>query len=154
MKTFFRKIRHSESTLMKAIRFGGVGAVSGFIFAIVTLCAARSGLEPKLASIAGYVVSIPVNFLFNRCFSFRSENSLLSDFPRFLLVHACNMAVTAFAMGAMVDVLGLHYFFGVVTAIALVPVASFLAMNGWVFRKRLPVDDTPKNSNNRSNGDF
>ena len=146
MKTFFRKVRHSESPLIKAIRFGGVGVVSGLIFAIVTLCAARSGLEPKLASVAGYVVSIPVNFLFNRCFSFRSENSLLSDFPRFLFVHACNMVVTAFAMGTMVDVLGLHYFFGVVTAIALVPVASFLAMNGWVFRTRLPVDTPPKKS--------
>jgi len=136
MKTLFHRLGGSDAILMKAVRFAGVGAISGLVFALVTLCAARLGLDPKLASAAGYLVSIPVNFIFNRCFSFRSENSLLSDAPRFLFVHACNLLVTAFAMGVVVDVLGLHYAVGVVVAIVLVPGVSFLAMNGWVFRKR------------------
>lgn len=128
---------HSDMVAAKGIRFGLVGAASGVIFALVTsLFASGFGWDGKAASVIGYVASIPLNFLGNRSFSFRSTGNLRAELLRFVLVHGFNIMVTVSALGAAVDILGLHYLFGVVFAIVLVPGATFLAMNFWVFARK------------------
>ena len=118
------------------MRFGMVGALSGAVFAGVTILFATSlDFGPKLASVAGYVASMPLNFVGNRRFSFRSSNRLLGDLVRFIVVHACNIFLTTSAMSVVVDFLGLHYVFGVLAAVVLVPCVNFAIMNWWVFRR-------------------
>lgn len=132
----FKAFAASDALILKAIRFGMVGAMSGAVFAGVTMLFASSlGFGPKLASVAGYVASMPLNFIGNRRFSFRSKNALLGDLLRFILLHTCNILVTTFVMGAAVDLLGLHYIFGIVAAVLLVPCVNFGVMNWWVFHK-------------------
>lgn len=131
-----RALGTSEALLLKAMRFGMVGVLSSSVFAVVTaLCAGPLGIGPKLSSVAGYVASMPLNFVFNRRFSFRSENTLLGDLLRYILMHGINILLTTFAMGAAVDYFGLHYAFGIVAAVVLVPLLNFVLMNWWVFRK-------------------
>jgi putative flippase GtrA len=109
--------------------------------AVTSFLAGFLGLEPKLASAVGYLVSMPVNFIGNRRFSFKSKGRILSDLWRFLLLHICNILLTMGAMGAAVNKLGMHFGFGVAAAIALVPLANFAAMKMWVFGRR--VKDVP-----------
>ena len=99
------------------------------------------GLEPKMASAAAYIVSMLPNFLGNRQFSFKSRGRLLDELLRYLLLHGFNFLFTIGLMGAAVDILRLHFGFGAVAAIILVPLVNFAAMNLWVFRRgtnRLP----------------
>ena len=125
------------SIFAKGLRFGFVGAISGLIFAAITAALiSGAGFDEKLSSIVGYVVSMPANFFANRSFSFRSQGRIWSDAVRFASLHFVNMAVTAGAMGAAVNVLALHYLFGVAGAILLVPLANFFLMNIWVFGAR------------------
>ncbi|WNJ90045.1 GtrA family protein [Bosea sp. 685] len=131
--------------MAKAFRFGMVGVLSSAVFSIVT--AAFVGLlsvDPKLASVGGYVASMPVNFVFNRRFSFRSDSPLFSDLIRFIGLHSVNILLTALSMGAIVDFLGLHYVFGMMAAVIMVPVVNFFAMNLWVFRRRRHLDSAIK----------
>jgi putative flippase GtrA len=123
--------------LVKAIRFGLVGVLSGTVFSVVTALLVRLvGTDPKLASVAGYLASMPLNFVGNRRFSFRSAGSLAGDLTRFVLLHTFNILLTVLSMGVVVDLLRLHYAVGMVGAIVLVPLVNFAAMNWWVFRRR------------------
>jgi putative flippase GtrA len=128
----------SDALALKALRFGFVGALSGLVFAVTTtILTGWIGMNPKLASVAGYLVSMPLNFAGNRRFTFKSENMLSVELLRFILLHTGNILLTVFAMGAVVDLLKLHYEFGIVVTIVVVPCVSFAAMNWWVFRKAI-----------------
>jgi dolichol-phosphate mannosyltransferase len=120
----------------KLVRFGIVGTMSATVFLVATaLLAGSVNLEPKIASAVGYIVSMPVNFLGNRQFSFKSEGTLLGDLLRFLSLHGCNILLTMGAMGAAVNVLQLHFELGAIAAIMLVPLVNFAVMDLWVFRR-------------------
>ena len=126
----------SDALALKALRFGFVGALSGLVFAVTTtILTGWIGMNPKLASVAGYLVSMPLNFAGNRRFTFKSENMLSVELLRFILLHTCNVLLTVFAMGAAVDLLKLHYTFGIIASIVVVPCVNFATMNWWVFRK-------------------
>lgn len=129
-------LTHGPSLAAKFLRFGLVGATSGLIFAIATTVFIKLGSGEKIASILAYIVSMPVNFIGSRTFAFRSESGLLGDAMRFCAVHVANMAVTAAAMGAAVNGLGLHYGYGIAGAILAVPAVNFMLMNLWVFRRQ------------------
>jgi putative flippase GtrA len=99
----------SDALALKALRFGFVGALSGLVFAVLTtILTGWIGMNPKLASAAANLASMPPNFAGNRRFAFKSENMLSEDLVRFTLLHACNILLTVFAMGAVVDLLHLH----------------------------------------------
>ena len=92
--------------------------------------------DPKVASVAGYLASLPLNFFGNRRFSFKSNGNFWTAAWRFFVLHAVNIFVTAAAMSAAVDCFHLHYLLGVIGAIVFVPLASFLAMHFWVFEQK------------------
>lgn len=134
---------------MKIVRFGVIGGLSGLVFAGVNaLFAGFIGVEPKLASVAGYVASMPLNFVGNRRFAFRSRNGLLGDFLRFILLHAFNIVLTAAVTGIVVDFLKLNYIIGIISVIIIMPCVNFLIMNRWVFGKAV---DQPSSSTDPSN---
>ncbi len=141
----------SNTLLLKAVRFGIIGATSGLVFAAVTaLFVGPLGIDSKLASVAGYIASMPLNFIGNRRFSFRSKNSLAGDLTRFALLHTGNILLTTFAMAAVVDVLRLHYALGILAAIVLVPCVNFAVMNWWVFRRTAPGSRPSPSTHNRT----
>jgi putative flippase GtrA len=133
-------LSQSQMLAAKLVRFGLIGIVSSLVFLACTAVLAGSfGLDPKMASAAGYLVSMPANFVGNRQFSFKSTGRVFGDLLRFLLLHGCNILLTMAAMGAVVDVLRLHFGFGAAAAIVIVPLVNFAMMNLWVFR-RTPND--------------
>ena len=125
----------SGHLLAKAIRFGAVGVLSGSIYALVTaLLVAGLGTPPVPASIAGYCASVPMSFLGHRRFSFRSHGRWTAEAVRFVLAQALNIAVTALSMHGAVHWFGGAWYWGMVAAVILVPIANFAFMNLWVFR--------------------
>jgi putative flippase GtrA len=118
----------------KALRFAIVGGLSGCIFAGATFTfVTLAGFEDKLSSALAYIVSMPLNFIGHRIFSFRSTTKILPSAGRFAVIHLVNILITILAMGAAVDVLKLPYYLGVFAAIVVVPLANFFLMDAWVF---------------------
>ncbi|MBN8943043.1 MAG: GtrA family protein [Rhizobiales bacterium] len=123
--------------MVKAIRFGMIGALSGAAFLGVTMVLVDLiGVGAKLAAAIAYLSSMPLNFIGNRRFSFRSRGSLVPDLSRFAVLHAVNLLLAMLSMGAVVDLLGIHYLLGAAATIVIVPLVNFAAMNWWVFRAR------------------
>lgn len=119
----------------KATRFGFIGVLSGTIYAgVTTALVAGLGMDPVWASLIGYCVSVPASFLGHRQVSFRSQGHWTHEAVRFVVTQGVNMAVTAGAMHAAVAWGHLPYWWGMIGAVVLVPVANFVMMNMWVFR--------------------
>jgi putative flippase GtrA len=132
-----RALLTSGHILAKLARFGVVGVLSGAIYALVTAAlVSLLGVPPVAASVAGYCASVPMSFLGHRQFSFRSNGHWTAEAARFVVTQSLNIAVTAGAMAAATEWLGLPYYWGMAGAVLLVPIANFAAMNLWVFRNQ------------------
>lgn len=121
--------------IAKALRFAVIGVANGLIYAAVTSALVLGlDVQPVLASILGYCASVPMGFLGHRHFSFRSQGRWTAEAVRFVFTQALNIAVTALSMQAATVWLGGAYYWGMVAAVILVPIANFLVLNLWVFR--------------------
>jgi len=127
----------STHVVAKAIRFTAIGVASAAIYAVITFALiAGLGVSPILGSILGYCGAIPFSFLGHRQFSFRSDGRWTIQALRFCLIHGLNIAVTGGSMAYATQTLGIAYYWGMLIASVLVPVANFLFMNLWVFREK------------------
>lgn len=114
-----------------------VGVSSGAIYAAVTaLLVSGLGVGPIPASVVGYCASVPMSFLGHKRFSFRSQGHWTAEAVRFVATQALNIAVTAGSMAGATLWLGGAYWWGMIAAVVLVPIANFLFMNLWVFREQ------------------
>ncbi len=117
------------------MRFILVGALSSLIYAlIVAILVGGLDIAPKLASVFAYLGSLPLNFLANRGFAFRSEGTFHGDASRFVVMHTAGAAIAYGSMSLATDYLGSSYLIGIVFAVVLVPAFNFLLANFWVFR--------------------
>lgn len=118
----------------RLLRFGLVGGASTCLYGLFTwLLVAGMALRPLAATVLGYLLVIPFNFVLQKCFTFRSGDSTRREAPRFLLVHGMNIAVSASGMQVVTEILDADYRIGIVLTMLLVPLATFAAMHLWVF---------------------
>lgn len=130
-------LRTSPALLAKAIRFTMIGLLSGVTFALTTAAlVAGWGVDPVAASVVGYCVSVPTNFVGHRQFSFRSRGRWTAEAIRFLLVQLFNIALTIGTMRCVVQYFHAGYEWGMLATVIVVPVANFVFANLWVFRKQ------------------
>lgn len=125
----------SHRVAAKALRFGMIGVLNGLVYAAVTSALVMFlGVAPVPASVLGYCASVPAGFIGHRRFSFRSDGHWTAEAVRFAFTQALNMAVTALSMQAATQWLGGAYYWGMLAAVVLVPIANFAVLNLWVFR--------------------
>jgi putative flippase GtrA len=125
----------SRASLARLLRFGIVAAVSGSVYALA--CAGlivQGGIEPKLASVYAYIVSIFVNFAGQRRFTFRSDASILPEALKFCVVHGVNIGVSWLIALVVVQWLGFHFIFGILATLLVIPLSTYVLLNLWVFQ--------------------
>lgn len=121
----------------RLVRFALTGGVSTLLYGVATWWfVGRMHMAPALASLLGYLLAVPVNFLLQRSFAFRSSNAVHGDAARYLLAHGANMAASTLFMQVLVAWLHMDYRIGIVVTMIAVPVLMFLLLDRWVFAKR------------------
>jgi putative flippase GtrA len=132
----FKKILSGEEIWAKAGRFVLVGGASTLIYGVATLVAVRQwAMSPMLATLVGYLVAIPFNYLLQRVFTFKSKALVRRELPRFLIIHGLNMAGSFGMMALIVEALRADYRWGIAATMTVVPFLVFLTMDAWVFRR-------------------
>jgi putative flippase GtrA len=111
--------------------FGGVGTAAHFAVLVLLVQGASAG--PVLASTAGAVVGLAVNYALNHRFTFASERRHAQAFPRFAAVAVAGMAVNAALIAALVHGAGTHYVLAQVCATLAVLVLTYLGNRAWTF---------------------
>lgn len=118
----------------KVLRFALVGGLSTMAYGIITVLAVESArISPLSATVLGYLLVVPLNFVLQRRFTFRSTNSKPKELPRFLLVHGLNILGSSLIMFIVTDVGRYNYLWGVVLTMVMVPLLLFIVMDRWVF---------------------
>ena len=124
----------ARSLTSKLVRFPIVGALSSAVYAVATwFYISRLGVGSSAATFAGYMTAIPFSFFAHRSLTFGSRGAVGVEMKRFALVHAVGMLVAWLSMRTT-EALDLHYAVGIVTAVLLVPLVSFVVLDRWVFR--------------------
>lgn len=122
---------------MQLLRFGLVGLFCSAIYAIATgVLISRWSLDPGVASVIGYVVSMPPSFIGQKLFTFRSQGTVASEATRFLVVHGSGLLLSFAIMEATMRLAGGSAATGILATVLITPVLSYLMMAIWVFRIR------------------
>jgi putative flippase GtrA len=125
-----------DGLMGRAIRFALVGGVSTLAHALLThWTVSRLLVAPTTATVIGYLLAIPLNFLLQRTFTFRSGQSLRRELPKYLVVHGLNIGGSFLIMYAITNLAGADYRWGILATMVVVPAMVFAAMNVWVFRR-------------------
>lgn len=137
-------IWRSNKLWPKFFRFALIGALSSVAYGVFTvLWVELIGLEPLPATILGYLLAIPLNFVLQRGFAFRVTKPNGSELPRFLVVHGASILFSILLMFIATDILHAHYRFGVLLTMISVPVLVFVVMNRWVFSVARIIERDP-----------
>ncbi len=119
----------------KLTRFAVIGAVSAGLYSLGTAVSIRSwGFDARWSVVVGYALALPVNFAAHRHHTFRSRGRLPADLLRYAAMQLANIVLCFAGMAVAVNVFGLHYVVGILAGIVVVPVATYLAMDRFVFR--------------------
>lgn len=123
----------------KFIKFVFVGAVSaaanvGFLYIFVEVFA----LWYLLASFCSFAVSLVINFALNKVWTFedRRARGTTGQFGRYMLLAVGNLAVNAFLLSFLVEVLHLWYLAAQIVVIGILAVLNFIAYRLFVFRPK------------------
>jgi putative flippase GtrA len=133
----------STAVVGKLTRFVFVAAVSAALYALGTSLSIRNwGIDGRWAVVVGYALALPFNFMAHRHHTFRSRGVLTADLLRYVVMQLVNLALCFGAMVIAVNVFALNYVVGIVAGIVVVPVATYLVMDRYVFRLQTVPDYT------------
>jgi putative flippase GtrA len=120
----------------RVLRFGIVGGSSAAAYAVTLMTFVNLlGMGTIVSSAMAYVVSIPISFLGQKYFTFRSRGAMGRELPTYLLFQSINLAASVLVTYVIVDVLGMNHYVGIVAVISIVTLISYAAMALAVFRK-------------------
>ena len=110
----------------------GITATLSTYFILILLVEAWQ-VNVIVASVAGYIVGIVVNYKLNYGFTFQSTRHHHILLPKFLVVALTGLALNTGTMSAGINWLGIHYMLAQLFAVAIVLAWSFAANRLWVF---------------------
>ncbi len=116
--------------------FALVGVVSAAIFSVVIHATVfRLGLPVFVASVVAFASAMPISYLGNRFFTFRSHNLVPVEATRFFAVQLVNIFTTSGIVDVVVSQLQAPLYVGALTAFVFAPVFSFIFYERWVYRQ-------------------
>lgn len=104
----------------------GYALIFGFMYGL--------GWSPEASNVAGYAIGLVTSYLLNRTFTFRSRDTKLPEFARFLAIFAVAYLANLAALALLVRVAGVHAGLSQVLAGVVYVTLSYLLNRSLVFR--------------------
>ena len=128
---------HSAKTLEwlpEVFRFALVGILSsGLYFIIISVLLMWTGLALEFTAAIAYALSMVVNYLLQRSYTFRSKRGHVKATGAYLFTHAVGLGINSGTLNILVTQFDWNIVVGLCTAIGLVACWTYLAMKFWVF---------------------
>lgn len=128
-----------KATLGQLIRYGIVGVASNVVGYLLYLAITVAGMEYKLAMTLLYAVGVAQTFIFNKRWTFRSNDSTGSALVRYIVVYALGYLINYAVLFLLVDEAGMPHQLVMAGLFVLMALYFFVAQKFWVFRKRAPA---------------
>jgi len=122
--------------LWQVFRYGCVGVFVAGAHAITAFCAYNYlRLDPTLSNFAGFVVGAALSYLGSYYFTFKLSEGHKRSLPRFALVWLVGFAVNVGLFKVLLTEFNIPFMINVLVAIVLTPIAQFLMLKFWAFKK-------------------
>jgi putative flippase GtrA len=122
--------------LWQVVRYGMVGLVVSSAHAVTALGAHHYlDIAPTLSNFAGFVVGAVISYLGSYYFTFRLSEGHKRSLPRFALVWLIGIAVNVGLFKILLTEFNIPFVINVFVAIVLTPIAQFLMLRFWAFKK-------------------
>lgn len=117
-----------DSTLIvKFLKFCVVGC-SGMVvdFGTTWLCKEKIGWNKYLSNSLGFILAATNNYLWNRLWTFRSDNpDIPVEYGKFFLIAAIGLGINNFVLWLLHEKLNLNFYLAKLFAIAVVTIWNF-----------------------------
>ncbi len=120
--------------LFRLARFGLVGGIAALVYALVFLAMVKFLATGSIvSSTVAYGIAIPVSFVGQKYFTFKSQGAARREFAGYLLLQAANLVVSVALTYAVIDVLGLGYYVSISGVVFFVALSSYISMRFAIF---------------------
>jgi len=119
-------------------RFAVVGlATAAVYFALFAILEGLLAWDYRLAVSLAYVAGVAFHFIANRNVTFKGMHGHIGwQLIKYGAVAAINYVVTILVTAAVVEVLHLSAYVGVIAAVAATTISGYILFRDWVFRSR------------------
>ncbi|MCD6180365.1 MAG: GtrA family protein [Bacteroidales bacterium] len=119
----------SEALIHKFIKFVLVGFSGLFIdFGFTYLFKEKVKLQKYLSNALGFTLAASSNYLFNRIWTFQSENpQILVEYSQFLLISLIGLGLNTLVLWLIVNKMHWNFYLSKLFAIGFVTIWNFLA---------------------------
>jgi putative flippase GtrA len=119
----------SEAFVRKFIKFGLVGLSGLFIdFGFTYLFKEKAKLQKYLSNALGFTIAASSNYVFNRIWTFQSENpQILVEYSEFLLISMIGLGLNSLILWLIVSKMRWNFYFAKLFAVGFVTFWNFFA---------------------------
>jgi putative flippase GtrA len=118
------------------LQFSAVGAVGTLVhYCILVTLTGGLGVNPIVASSAGFACGALTNYVLNYHYTFTSNKRHRETMTKFLIVALVGMLFNGLIMSVCTEALQLHYLLAQLAATGLVLLWNFTANRFWTFRE-------------------
>jgi putative flippase GtrA len=110
---------------------GGTGALA---YAAIATTLTMMGGTVWIVSTVCYALFIPVMYLAQRGWTFGSQNSHISSFPKYVVTQAFGLAIAAIVPHALVNGLGISAPIAYLFVLGIIAIGNFVVLKFWAFR--------------------
>lgn len=133
------RLKYKMVTLARRIvRYGCVGFGIALFYSLVVIICVRvvPSLSPTMASIAAFVMTLPLSYLAHGRVSFADRPFDSFQPMRFAVSNAMSFTVAVGGMYGITELAGQSYLVGIAWNWIIIPAMNFLTYMFWVFRIR------------------
>ncbi|MFZ1814793.1 MAG: GtrA family protein [Rhizobiaceae bacterium] len=124
----------SRVLLAQLARFAVTGGVASGVYAIVAyVCVSHAELSGTIASVIAYAIAIPVSFLGQKFWTFRSRGAIRQELSKFLMLQIGNLVAAAMVMGVLTDALSLDPVIGIMVVVIVIPILTYVVLSTRIF---------------------
>jgi putative flippase GtrA len=128
-------LRGRQAQLRELLRFGSVGLASSAVyFALLWLVTRLTSWPAGISGTIAYALSIVVNYVLQKSFTFKSDRRHQQAGPRYLLIHLGGMLLNGGFLWLGVDLAGWSYIPVQLAAMVVVTIWSYLGQRFWAFQ--------------------
>jgi putative flippase GtrA len=120
-------IKSDQLLLLKFIKFCVIG-FSGMIidFGTTWLLKEKAGINKYIANSTGFILAATSNYIWNRIWTFQSENQLIvKEYLSFFLIALAGLGINNFIIFLLNDRLGLNFYLAKLIAVGVVTCWNF-----------------------------
>lgn len=123
---------------VKFIKFAIIGVMNTLIdVAVYTVLAGALHVNVYVSQVAGYTCGGLNSYIFNRSWTFKTEEGFFSrELIKFIVVTLAMLGLSLGILYVFYDMMHLNYFIAKIITTVLVLVVNFVVNNLWVFKKK------------------